>query len=50
MTREENALKIRHNHYNFEDPKSGSSKAIFIVVIIFVVFLLNMTTAFQTIS
>ena len=32
MTREENALKIRHNHYNFEDPKSGSSKVIFIVV------------------
>jgi len=34
MTREENALKIRHNHYNFEDPKSGSSKLIFIVVAI----------------
>ncbi len=32
MTREENALKIRHNHYNFDDPKSGSSKLIFIKV------------------
>jgi len=43
MTREENALKIRHHHYNFEDPKSGASKAIFIVVaisvlVIFVTF------------
>jgi len=43
MTREENALKIRHNHYNFEDPKTGASKAIFIIVaisalVIFVTF------------
>jgi len=43
MTREENALKIRHNHYNFEDTKSGPSKVIFIVVaisvlVIFVTF------------
>jgi len=43
MTREENALKIRHNHYNFEDPKSGSSKAIFIiaaisVLVVFITF------------
>jgi len=46
MTREENALKIRHNHYNFEDPKSGSAKAIFIIVaisaiVIFITFLIN---------
>jgi len=34
MTPEENALKIRHNHYNFEDPKSGSSKTIFFVIAI----------------
>jgi len=34
MTREENALKIRHNHYNFEDPKTGPSKAIIILVAI----------------
>jgi len=46
MTREENALKIRHNPYNFEDSKSGSSKVIFIIVtisvlVIFVNFFLN---------
>ncbi len=46
MTREENALKVRLNHSNFEDPKSGSSKAIFIMVdisalVIFVTFYIN---------
>jgi|GEM_PF-1989332 len=34
MSRKENALTIRHNHYNLEDPKRGSSKVIFIVVLL----------------
>ncbi len=32
MTREENALKLRHKHYNFKDDNNGSSKIIFIVL------------------
>ncbi len=34
MTREETSLKLRHNHYNFEDDNSGSSKTVFIVLAI----------------
>ena len=40
MTREENALKLRHKHYNFKDSNNGSTKVIFIIGTISILFIL----------
>jgi len=39
MTREENALKLRHNHYNFKETNNRSTRTIFILVGISVIFI-----------
>lgn len=38
MNREETALKIRHNHYNFENKKNNTKTTLIFVLVIALIF------------